>query len=250
MSYLDFNFRSKILDLNTCVSIILPDDIKPNEKLRVLYLLHGYIGNHTDWMRFSSIERYASQYRLAIIMPEVNNSYYTDMKYGLPYFSYITDELPQIISNIFPLSVEKEDQYICGLSMGGYGAFKIALTYPERFKKAASLSGVLDIDHVRSLSVDKKRDMQYIAVFGEESIKDTSHDLKYLVKKMKQSQSIFPELFIGCGTEDFLFEDNEKFKAFLDSENVSHTYDISEGAHDWKFWDTCIQKVLIWMNNK
>ncbi len=250
MAYMECHFRSDRLDMNTSVHVILPDDMKEDEKFKVLYLFHGYVGDHTDWIRFTSIERYARQYRLAVVMPQVNNSYYTDMVYGMPYFSYVSEELPQWITKTFPISKKRNDNYICGLSMGGYGALKVALTYPTRYSKAASLSGVVDIDHIRSLSVDNKKNTQYEATFGLQSVKDTPNDLKYLINQIKKNQEEIPDLFIGCGTEDFLFGDNREFKSFLDKQDIKNTYVVSKGEHSWDFWDEYIQKVLKWIFEK
>ncbi len=247
MAFLTLHIKSNVLDLNTTVNVILPQDVKKDEKLKVLYLLHGYIGDHTDWMRYTSIERYSWNYRLAIVMPAVNNSYYTDTVSGLPYFTYISKELPELLSSLLPLSNKREDNYVAGLSMGGYGALKVALTYPERYSKAASLSGALDIDEIRKIAQSQPRDLWFNAVFGLKPSQNTPSDLKYLIDLHLKHHVGLPDLFVACGTEDFLYNDNIKFKDFLENRNVKHTYFESKGAHDWGFWDTYIQKVLAWL---
>lgn len=247
MAFLTLHLRSNALDLNTTVNVILPQDVKKDEKLKVLYLLHGYIGDHTDWMRYTSIERYAWNYRLAIVMPAVNNSYYTDTVSGLNYFTYVSKELPDMITSLLPISSKKEDNYVAGLSMGGYGALKIALTYPERYSKAASLSGALDLDSIRELASQEPRNTWFNAVFGLKPSQNTSSDLKYLIDLHLKHDVKLPDLFIACGTEDFLYQDNKKFIQFLNLKNVNHTYYESPGSHDWGFWDFYIQKVLAWL---
>lgn len=247
MAFLTLHFRSNALELNTTVNVILPQDIKKDEKLKVLYLLHGYIGDHTDWMRYTSIERYAWNYRLAIVMPAVNNSYYTDTVSGLNYFTYVAKELPEFITSLLPVSAKREDNYVAGLSMGGYGALKIALTYPERYSKAASLSGALDIDEIRKLANQEPRNVWFNAVFGYKPSQNTPSDLKYLIDLHLQHQVMIPDLFIACGTEDFLYNDNKNFKNYLDQKDVKHVYYESTGAHDWAFWDEYIRKVLAWL---
>ncbi|MFH0767226.1 MAG: alpha/beta hydrolase family protein [Bacillota bacterium] len=247
MAFIQCHFQSMVLDLNASVNVIIPEDIKENEKIKVLYLLHGYIGDHTDWTRLSSIERYVSAYRIAVVMPAVNNSYYTDMIHGLPYYTFMTQELPKFITSTFPVSTQTEDNYICGLSMGGYGAFKIALSPPYPYVKAASISGALDIEHIRALSKEKNRIIQFESVFGLKSTQNTTNDLKYLINLMKKNKVQSPQLFIGCGTEDFLHEDNVSFTHFLDQEKIQYTYKESIGNHDWSLWDEYIQIVLKWM---
>lgn len=247
MAFLTLHLRSNALDLNTTVNVILPQDVKKDEKLKVLYLLHGYIGDHTDWMRYTSIERYAWNYRLAIVMPAVNNSYYTDTVSGLNYFTYVSKELPDFITSLLPISTKREDNYVAGLSMGGYGALKIALTYPERYSKAASLSGALDLDKIRELASQEPRNTWFNAVFGLKPSQNTASDLKYLIDLHLKHDVKLPDLFIACGTEDFLYQDNKKFIQFLNLKNVNHTYYESPGSHDWGFWDFYIQKVLAWL---
>ncbi|MBU1093462.1 MAG: esterase family protein [Firmicutes bacterium] len=250
MTNLTCLFGSQTLELNTHINILLPSDIKQGEKVKVLYLLHGYFGDHTDWIRLTSIERYIEKYRVAVVMPSANNSYYTDMVYGLRYFTYMTEELPKFIERTFPISSKREDQYIAGLSMGGYGALKIALSNPDRYHKAASLSGALDLEHIRKLSFGNGRQSQYEATFGLTSTLNTNNDLKYLISNMTNKQKEALDLFIGCGTEDFLYQDNIEFISYLKSQNLSYTYVESKGAHEWSFWDTYIQKVIQWMFQK
>ncbi|MDY0294397.1 MAG: alpha/beta hydrolase family protein [Acholeplasmataceae bacterium] len=247
MAFLTLHIRSNALDLNTTVNVIIPQDIKKDEKLKVLYLLHGYIGDHTDWVRYTSIERYSWNYRYAIIMPAVNNSYYMDTVSGLNYFTYVSKELPELMASLFPISTKREDTYVAGLSMGGYGALKIALTYPDRYAKAASLSGALDIDEIKRLANEQPRNEWFNAVFGLKPSQNTPTDLKYLIDLHLKHDVVLPDLYVACGTEDFLYQDNLKFKEFLEKRHVKHHYEESPGVHDWAFWDQYIQKVLAWL---
>jgi len=241
------HLRSDALELNTTVNLLIPQDVKVGEKFKVLYLLHGYIGDHTDWTRYTSIERYAWEYRYAIVMPAVNNSYYMDTASGLKYFTYITKELPQFITTMFPVSDKKEDTFIAGLSMGGYGALKAALTYPERYQKAASLSGALNIDHIADLAVEDPKNAWFRSVFGNKPTQNTSNDLKYLIRLHKRHNVQLPNLYLVCGTEDFLYQDHVQFHQFLVDEKIDHIYLDAPGVHDWAFWDEHIQKILAWL---
>jgi putative tributyrin esterase len=247
MALIDFKFQSNVLEMNCNVQIILPNDVKKDEKLKVLYLLHGYIGDYADWMRFSSIERYSWDYRYAIVMPGGHNSYYTDTKYQMNYYTYLSKELPSFMTNFFPISDRREDNFICGLSMGGYGALKVGLSNPDRYSKVISLSGVTDIVSVLESENMQSRNNKFVAIFGNDSIKDTKHDLFYLVNQIVINKQEMPSLYIACGKEDFLYEDNLRFKKHLEMLNVKHTFIESKGEHNWEFWDEYIKKVLAWL---
>lgn len=248
MAFLQCSFYSKVLELKTNVNLILPENIRKKEKLKVLYLLHGYSGDATDWIGMTSIERYVKELGLVVVMPSVHNSYYNDMVTGLPYYTYISKELPKWIESVFPVSNKREDTFVCGLSMGGFGALKMAFMQPDRFIKAASLSGALNIANIKELSTNNGRKSAYFkAVFGTKSIKGTVNDLGYLVRKSKQEKRKLPSIYLACGTEDFLYEHSIKFSKVLKRESIDFTYEESKGDHDWYFWDMYIQKVLSWM---
>lgn len=246
MAIIHMNFNSKSLEMNTELTILIPDQKGDNETFKILYLLHGYMGDHTDWTRYTSLERYLFGERLMVVMPAVNNSYYANMVYGMKYFDYVAKELPEIMMSYFPVSKKREDHFIAGLSMGGYGALKIALSNPTCFSKAASLSGALDISSIRKLVENTPRSSIFNASFGENMIAD-DNNLFSLVEKLKQENQNFPELYVACGTEDFLYQDNLNFKDFLIQHQIPFTYEESKGIHDWHFWDAYIQKVLNWI---
>ena len=154
MALIQCDFFSEILGISSSMCVILPQDTTnqigmegshKRQRYPTLYLLHGYSDDYTIWQRRTSIERYVASLGIAVVMPNAGKSYYTDMKKGDKYFTFISQEVPELARSFFPLSEKREDNFIAGLSMGGYGAFKVALTYPERFCAAASLSGSLDI---------------------------------------------------------------------------------------------------------
>jgi len=215
-----------------------------------LYLLHGYIGDHTDWVRFSSPERFNWPYRYAIIMPAVQNSYYTDTTYGQKYLTFITEELPAVMENTFPLSTKREDRFIGGLSMGGYGALKAAFLYPKRYSKVFSLSGATDINHIREITRNTGRKVSFDAVFGKGQVMQTKHDLFYLAQKNSDKGIEFPEIYIACGTEDFLYDSNLKMHAFFNTHHIKHEFIAEPGVHDWEFWDKFLYLSFLWMAKK
>lgn len=246
MAFMQCHVRSDVLERDIEINVILPDR-RPAEGIKLLYLFHGYSGNHTNWVRLTSIERYADQKNLAVVMPDVTNSYYADMAHGSAYFTFLAEELPTIINDIFHLDPPRQDQCVAGLSMGGYGAFKLALTYPDRFAKAASLSGALDAAMIQSRFEADGRGALFRSIFADQVIKDSPNDLLHLASIILQKRQVMPDLYMACGTEDFLYEDNQVFRSFLSEHHIEHTYEEGPGGHTWAFWDTYIQRVIDWL---
>ena len=153
MAFLECRFFSEALDVSVTVNVLLPQKtfsqiglkgVADSDGAPVLYLLHGLSDDESIWLRRTSIERYATQYGLAVIMPDGGRSYYADMFHGGKYWTYLSEELPRVMQSFFRFSTKREDTFAAGLSMGGYGAMKLALHCPEKFAAAASLSGALD----------------------------------------------------------------------------------------------------------
>lgn len=213
---------------------------KSEDKLyKCLYLLHGLSDDHSIWLRRTSIERYAADYGICVVMPCGARSFYTDMKYGMKYFTYITEELPSVVSEFLKVSDKREDRYIAGLSMGGYGALKAALRRPDMYCAAAGLSSVADIRDPRFFDA-------LIPVFGEEMNIPDEEDLFFLAEKTN-ADPLKPRIFMGVGTEDFLYESNTRLKQCFEQLDYDYTYRESNGVHSWVFWDEYIRYVLEWM---
>jgi putative tributyrin esterase len=257
MALIHCNFSSSVLLLDTSMSVILPEpgtgrggSVSAQNPIRypTLYLLHGLSDDHTAWQRRTAIERYTASLHLAVVMPEVHRSFYTDMVHGNRYWTFISEELPAIARSFFPLSDRREDNFVTGLSMGGYGAFKLALTYPERYMAAASLSGALDIAQIpRHIDgaewVDECKN-----IFGESSAEaGDPNDLFFLAERLAESGRVRPMLYQWCGTEDFLYEDNLRFRDHAKTMGLELHYEEAPGTHEWVYWDQQIQKVLAWL---
>ncbi|MGN8648261.1 alpha/beta hydrolase [Gracilibacillus sp. HCP3S3_G5_1] len=258
MALIKCDFFSEVLTVSTSMTVILPEEtssqigLKNNRsegKFPVLYLLHGFSDDHTIWTRRTSIERYAAEYGIAVIMPQVDHSFYADMQYGKNYWTFISEELPRIARSFFPLSSNRRDNFVAGLSIGGYGAFKWALRKPEQFAAAASLSGVLDI----ATHAEKTREEgdpvanALYHVYGEQDLHGSEDDLFALVEKLLTSGKELPQLFQACGTEDFLWEDNQKFYQFAEKNSLPLVHTFSAGTHEWGYWDEKIKEVLAWL---
>ena len=254
----EVNFFSETLGLLSSLYVLLPKRTlaemqnKPRKKLRTLYLLHGHSDDHTAWQRFTSIERYAENLNLAVVMPAVHLSFYNDMAHGGKYWQFISEEVPALVRDMFSLSSKRDDNFVAGLSMGGYGAFKMALTHPERFAAGASLSGALDIRAVvdpHGERNDKVWQEEMRTVFGDlDKVPGSKHDLFTLARKVARGP-IKPRLYQCCGTEDELHPDNVRFREAVRKLPLDLTYEESPGEHNWAYWDKMIQNVLAWMFN-
>ena len=252
MALITLKFYSEALEMQTEVYVAIPQRSSNGEigignnagdgKYKCLYLLHGLSDDHTIWLRRTSIERYAADYGICVVMPCGGRSFYTDMKYGAKYYSYIAKELPRVIGEFFNVSDKREDTYIAGLSMGGYGALKIALRENDRFCAAAGLSSVADI-----YREDFKKTL--VPVFGDNIEIPREDDLFSLVE-MKNTAEVKPRLFMTIGTEDFMYEDNLRLKAKIEELDYDYTYTEDEGVHTWSFWDDKIKTALKWMFEK
>ena len=216
MAFIQCDFFSNTLGMHMMMNVILPQantthigtkaDIRKNEGCRVMYLLHGMSDDHTIWSRLTSVERYVLGKNLAVIMPCAHRSYYTNMHSGKRYWDYIAIELPAVVKELFRVSDRREDTFACGLSMGGYGAFKLALGASDTFGAAASLSGALNARRRETDSHAKTQRTFWEGIFGPlDQIKGSSNDLMTLAEQLIQSGKPLPKLFMWCGTEDFRY---------------------------------------------
>ncbi|GGG62123.1 alpha/beta hydrolase [Paenibacillus radicis (ex Gao et al. 2016)] len=258
MALVQCDYFSETLGMNTSMTVILPQKTVSQigmegaggaDKHPVLYLLHGLSDDHTIWLRRTSIERYVASLGLAVVMPNLHKSFYTEMEQGDRYWTFLTEELPVVARSFFPLSAEREQNFVAGLSMGGYGAFKWALNYPERFAAAGSLSGALDMHgHREKLKPGEGLYVPIRKAFGERPIKGTIDDLLWMAEQADKQTGPKPLLYQCCGTEDFLYQDNLNFREACLRTDLQLTYSEEPGAtHDWNYWDKKIQDVVNWL---
>jgi putative tributyrin esterase len=254
MVHLRCDFFSESLSLSTSMTVILPQRTTTQIGMSgsatdgaspVLYLLHGLSDDDTVWVRRTSIERYVAPLGLAVVMPQVHRSFYVDEAYGGKFWTFLTEELPELVASLFRVSARREDTFVAGLSMGGYGAVKWALQQPERFAAAASLSGALHVTGLRTGRVRPEDPRMFDRVFGDRDVVGGPDDLGWLVSQ--PSAVTLPALYLCCGTEDMLFEDNVSFRDACASAGVPVTADFGPGEHEWGYWDAKIQDVLAWL---
>lgn len=263
MAILDVNFFSNALVRQVSYKAIIPIDgavfpgrpAKEVKPFKTLYLLHGIFGDYTDWLVKSRIALFAEEHNIAVVMPSGENGFYVDHEACRSYYGeYIGKELVEETRKLFNLSHKREDTFIAGLSMGGYGALRNGLKYYNNFGAIAALSSALIIDDA-IISTEENpfefgRKSYYEAVFGNvDNIRGSDKDLEALIKNISNEGGNMPRLYLACGTEDTLLVNNHKFRDFLISENVKHTYEEGPGVHDWKFWDEYIEKAIKWLLN-
>ncbi|MFA6730634.1 MAG: alpha/beta hydrolase family protein [Eubacteriales bacterium] len=249
MALMHVNFFSNVLGMCVNMDVIIPQSTTGQIGLETtssatyptLYLLHGMSDDHTIWQRRTSIERYAAYKGIAVVMPATNLGWYTDMECGyLKYFTFVSKELPGICRDFFPkMSPKREDNWIAGLSMGGYGSVKAALWESDTFSKAVSLSG--------SFNVDKRPDTPYWnSIFGPPRDRE-AHTVEYAAEKLLSRGGKKPKFYLVCGTEDGLIDCNRNLKKFLTEKGFEVAYKESPGSHTWEYWDDEIQPALDWL---
>lgn len=229
------------------------DKIYPGKRnpLPVLYLFHGGVADASCWLRYTDIEALAEELDIAVVMPNVGNSYYTDMVHGPAYYMFVSEELPRMVRSVFPISEKREDNYTAGLSMGGYGALKVALRNPEKYKGAVSLSGVVDIMDLLTCGLYEDL-LDLDAIYGKdrEKVRGSKEDLYFLTKKLMDEKKQIPDLYLAVGREDYFAKTNEEYADYLTGLGIEHCFELDEGNHDWNFWNPHLRRGLKWLLKK
>lgn len=262
MALIQVNFMSKTLFRNVTMNVILPVDkitfpgapIRENKPYKTLYLLHGVFGNYTDWISGSNIQRLAEKNNLAVVMPSGDNSFYVDNpKSQNNYGEFIGKELVEITRKMFPLSNKREDTYIAGLSMGGYGAIRNGLKYNLTFGCIAGLSSALITDNIDRRNNNTKFFLESRnfaeACFGDLSkVAQSDKNPVWIAEKILEENEYIPKIYMACGDKDSLLEANIKFNEKMKSLGIDITFEIGPGGHEWDFWNTYIARVLEWLS--
>lgn len=252
MALIQVNYMSKALFRLVPLNVILPVDrfnadnneymTKKDQKFKTLYLLHGLLGNYTDWVSRTRIQQWAEEKNLAVVMPSGDNAFY--FKSRTPwndYEAFIGDELPAITRQMFPLSDKREDTFIAGLSMGGYGALRNGIVFSDTFSHVIGLSSALHI-------FDDLSEEANIGLFDNlEEASKTNLNPKIAAEDMFREKREIPKFYMSCGRQDDLLGVNVDFRDFLRKNGADVTWDEEDGGHDWDFWDSQIKKVLDWL---
>lgn len=262
MAFFDGVIYSKTLQIDTRLAVVLPHDSrearidapalkKENATQRTLILLHGLSDNAAAWWMRTSIIRYAEADGVAVLMPQGEKSFYHDMMFGDDYFTYLTEELPQLASQMFRISISPEALMIAGLSMGGYGALRCALTYPERYCACAAFSSACDIRgiaaHTNVIEQTKGTHHAFEAIFGVPVAVPQTSDL-FVLAEQNAERLRHLQLYMACGKQDFLYESNVELARQMEQKPLKRfLYEEWDGVHEWGFWDEAIQRSLNWI---
>lgn len=221
----------------------------PREKYPVVYLLHGMGNNHATWTGYTNVEMFAEERQIAIVNLSAENKAYITRD-GDDFFRFVSEELPDFICGMFPVSSRPEDTYIAGLSMGGYGTLVHALSFPERFAAFGAFSAA-----VRMRPANDKFDPDKLAdAYSGDLLSDDvpveypQYDPKTLAKRLVQDGKAFPKVYMACGGQDFLLRINRAFRDYLISLGADVTWDeIEQYGHEWRFWNIEVERFLDWL---
>lgn len=252
MGYGRIEYFSNCLSRSVSFDFFMPGECK-EEKPGVLFLLHGYCGIASDWMLNCRLHEISDRYNLCIVLPNGENSFYLDGEAtGRKYCTYVGEEIPQFVRSRFQVTTDKERTYIGGFSMGGFGALHTALAYPETFGKLFAFSSALITEEVAAMQPGSNNGVAnyeyYRLMFGEpDKLLASKNNPKELIRRLLDAKKELPGMYIACGTEDFLIENNRDLVTFLKENNVAHVYKESEGMHNFDFWGYYLEPAVKWM---
>ena len=259
---MEVNFYSNSLMRTATVNVIIPTDKRTNlgqlaapATFPVLYLLHGILGNYTDWISGTTVQSLADTYNLCVVMPSGDNKFYVDSsKSGDLYGTFISEELPDFIERTFPVSKKREDTFLAGLSMGGFGAAVNGLKNPEKFGYLGLFSAALIKNNILNARNENVTDLltkkNYETMFDLDDVSEyegSKNDYDHLAEELAKSGKELPEIWMACGTEDSLHSADEAFAKKLKELGYEVTWSDWAGKHDWVFWQECITKFVPWL---
>lgn len=253
MAYVQMTYFSPALAKTTRMNLILPED-RPGP-WKVLWLLHGWSEDCTAWQRFSSVERYVQPYGLAVVMPDAHLSFYHDMEHGPAYYTHIAKELPELVARMFPVSQKREDTFIAGLSMGGYGALRVAMSQPERFAGVGCFSAANFAEAIAEPGSPLRHDesAQWLGwmdnIFGKsfQNLMGGESDIYALADAALAAGKPVPKVYHCIGTEDSGYQGAQATRAYFEQkpgDPFHYRYEEGPGVHDWRFWDAHIEPCL------
>lgn len=248
----DYKLSSKLMAREMPYRVALPKNYSADGQMRfpVVFLLHGLTGHYDNWGDKTKIAEYLTPYNFIVVMPEGNDGWYTDSA-TVPndkYESYITQELIPEVDKNFRTVADRDHRIVAGLSMGGYGSLKFGLKHPEMFGLVGSFSGALGAAGWTEKLLGTKGAIPetIMSVYGaEDSQTRRDNDIFRMVKEINQPQiNALPFIYLDCGTEDFLIQNNRDFVALLNEKKIPHEFRERPGAHTWEYWEAQIQEFL------
>lgn len=256
MTHITCTFSSVCMETDVTFHLLLPSShnglqpspnpVIPENGFPTLYLLHGIGDSAESWFLYSPIGMLCEQYKIAIVLPSFQNTFYLDDPEGKKAFSYLTSELLEYTRAVFPLSRKREETFICGYSMGGYGAVRAGLLCPHIFGKIISLSGALDIcqgaSYARICGYSLPTHLK-----SPKALHQTNADLFFCLSQANTDQNIFPHFYIACGTEDIFVECTRNFHKQAAKKDLHVFIHLSKGGHDWHYWSHSLCQGIEWL---
>jgi S-formylglutathione hydrolase FrmB len=240
----DVTFHSAALKRDMQYRVILPANLAAGKKLLVVYLLHGGGGGFHDWSNASDVAHYAEQ-NLMLVMPEGDSSYYTNSAERLDdrYEDYIINDLIADVEGRLPAASGRSNRAIVGLSMGGFGAVKIALRHPELYVFAAGLSPALDVPS-RPFSIKRVQQWRaHSSIFGPWGSPTRNENDPFVLARSADPAKT-PYLFLTCGEQEGLLPTNRAFAALLEKRHFQYEFHTTRGDHDWNQWNSWLPSVF------
>ncbi|MFO7956635.1 MAG: alpha/beta hydrolase family protein [Candidatus Brocadiia bacterium] len=238
MALMRIGFRGDSIAKQTNMTVILPQDAELDGPFPVMYLLHGLSDDDSIWTRRTSVERYVAGMPLIVVMPDSARGFYTDAAEGPAYESHIIKDVMGFVDRFFPTIPQRNGRVIEGLSMGGYGAMKLALKYPNLFCSVVAHSSAMDI---AQLLQTEERQAELGRIFGSDPA-EGDNDVFVLAEQIQRED--LPAIRFDCGIEDGLLEQNRSFHEHLERLNIEHEYEEFPGTHEWGYWDQRVQEGL------
>lgn len=247
---------SSVLEKDTGISIVTPASLLDGGPYRVCYLLHGLCGDSATWVDDSMLPVYAREGHTIYILPDAGRGFYTDMKYGARYFTYISEELPAICKSVLHISAKREDTAILGASMGGYGALKCALSKPEQYGMCGAFSAAClflreGLDEQRENGTTKEFIQRYgaqlvldfFSIFGEDLEWKPEYEILELAKRL-ENQSVKPSIYMTCGSGDAFASSHQRFQREMRPFGFDFQYEEREGFHEFFFFDQSLRRAI------
>ncbi len=241
---IDCNYTSQCLGRMVSVTFIIPSptfpdaigvtnekySLTPRAKYPVLYLLHGVGNNKDNWLLYTRAELYAEENNIAVCCVSAENKFYTDRQ-GEKWEEFLLNELPELACGYFPISPRREDTYVAGLSMGGYGAALLALTAPQKYAACGCFSGAIE-----------KVDLAQCIRPAE------NYEIYTLLDRRLSEGSTLPALYVACGEDDMIYDNSLRLHETLEAKGVKHYWESVKGyRHEWRFWDMQLEKFIKWL---
>lgn len=249
MALIHSYFFSSVLGRNVSCEVIIPKEFNKEKRSPVLWLLHGSSDDQTIWQRRSSIERYADRYGIAVVIPSVDHSGYCNDAHGFRYYDYVAKELPDIMHSFFGFSRSREDNFVCGLSMGGWGALKIGIANPEKYAAIGCLSaGIFNYPlPADTTNIDPVKDRSKYMHYDRRELEGSEEDITGNALRIVKEGLPAPRIYHSTGDHDFLLDRarfTRDFFSSFDGDPFDYVYDEDPGSHTWEYWDEHIVKFL------